>query len=99
MESEKRIETNQILKSLSIRELLINIQEDWELSSSEMARKLGISRQQYNNIINENAPISVAKAAQFAAAVKHPEKLFVAAALDDLLERNKLKYKVLLEEN
>lgn len=94
MSKSIHIDPNDIFERLTFSELLENIREDLEIKPIEMAKKLEISRQQYNNIINGNAPVSVKLAADFAKKLEHPEVLFVATAVEDLLARNELQYKV-----
>jgi plasmid maintenance system antidote protein VapI len=80
---------------LTVADMLESIRLcDLEISATEMAKKLEMSRQQYNGIVNGNIPVSVGKAAEYARKLGHPEEVFIKVAIDELLKRNELSYKV-----
>lgn len=79
---------------LSIADVLESHRECEELKRSEIATILGMTRQQYNNIVTGKDPVSVAKAAVIAKILEQPEEVFIKIALNDLLRRNDLAYEV-----
>ncbi len=65
-----------------------------EISQAELARRLGVGRQSVCDIEKGRALVSVEKAAKFAEALKHNEKVFVRLALQDQVVKAGLKLKV-----
>jgi transcriptional regulator with XRE-family HTH domain len=68
-----------------------------EISQAELARQMGISRQQMSDIEKGRRLVSVERAAKFARVLGYPVSAFVAAALEDQLRTAGLKMRVKLE--
>jgi transcriptional regulator with XRE-family HTH domain len=68
-----------------------------EISQSELARRMGISRAQLCDIEKGRRAVSVELAAQFAEALGYPVSVFVAAALEDQIRKAGLKMRVSLD--
>ena len=64
------------------------------ISQAELARRMGVGRQSVCDIEKGRALVSVDKAAKFAEALGHNEKLFVRLALQDQVVKAGLKLKV-----
>ncbi len=69
-----------------------------EISQVELARRLGVGRQSVCDIEKGRALVSVDKAARFAKALDHNEKLFVRLALQDQVAKAGLKLKVTVND-
>ncbi|MCP4614603.1 MAG: helix-turn-helix transcriptional regulator [Planctomycetes bacterium] len=65
-----------------------------EISQAELARRLGVGRQSVCDIEKGRALVSVEKAAKFAKALGHNEKVFVRLALQDQVVKAGLKLKI-----
>ena len=83
---------------LTLADTLEVIREDLEISKVAMAEKLGVSRSHYNNLVNQQEPVSVKRAKDWAQLLGQSERVFVGLAVQDLLRRNDLNYKVTLTE-
>jgi transcriptional regulator with XRE-family HTH domain len=70
--------------------------EGW--TKREMAKKLGVSEQYYNDFTHGKKPVSAKKAQQWAVKLGYGEKAFIKLALDDTLKRFDLNYTVELKE-
>jgi transcriptional regulator with XRE-family HTH domain len=68
-----------------------------EISQAELARQMGISRQQMSDIEKGRRLVSVERAAKFASVLGYPVSPFVAAALEDQLRTAGLRMRVKLE--
>jgi transcriptional regulator with XRE-family HTH domain len=79
---------------LSIGDLLWSIREGEELSMTDFAEQLGISRSHLNDIEKGRKPVSPQKAAEYAKLLGYSEQQFVRLALQDMLNRNDLDYTV-----
>ncbi len=64
------------------------------ISQAELARRLGVGRQSVCDIEKGRALVSVEKAAKFAEALEHNEKLFIRLALQDQVVKAGLKLKI-----
>lgn len=69
-----------------------------KVSQTELAHKVGISRQQICDIENDRKPVSANRAVEIAQALGYPEHIFVQYALQDGLDRANLNYEVKLIE-
>ena len=68
-----------------------------EMSQTAFAKKLRISRSHLCDIEKGRKMVSPARAAKFAKALGHAEKMFVAIALQDIVRQDGLKFKVYVE--
>ena len=99
--SNSNIPAKDVCRRVTMASMLEVIRDDLEISKVEMASKLGLSRQHYNNIVNDSAPVSISRAVQFARALNDSEKVFIRVAIDDELARvDQPRYRVeLVEDN
>lgn len=98
----KDLESSSVIDRLTMAEMLETIRDDLGLTKVEMAKKIGITKQNYNNIVNENATVSVSRAIKFAQLLEDSEKVFVVVAIEDELaraERTEYKVDISLREN
>lgn len=72
---------------VTMASMLEVIREGLEISKVEMANKLGITRQHYNNIVNESSSVSISRAIKFARILNDSEKVFITVAIEDELAR------------
>jgi transcriptional regulator with XRE-family HTH domain len=79
---------------LTLARVLTSIRECEEISQSEFARKLKISRQLLNDIEHGRRHVNLEKAARFARALGHPESYFIKLALQALVDEAGLDLKV-----
>lgn len=86
------------LGRLTLGEALKALRLSDEISQTEFAEKLGVSRQYLCDLEAGRKPVSVAKAAEFAKALKQSKEVFITLAIQDELERYKLPYIVSLAE-
>jgi transcriptional regulator with XRE-family HTH domain len=66
-------------------ELVKSIRICDEITQTELAAKLDISKQHLSAIENGKKTVSVARAARFAEALGYPQELFVVAVIEDEL--------------
>jgi plasmid maintenance system antidote protein VapI len=71
--------------SPSFGELVKSLRLCDEISQTELAARLGISKQHLSGIESGKKAVSVARAARFAEAMGYPPELFVVAAIEDEL--------------
>lgn len=95
--SLETIDASSILPNLSLADVLESIRDDLELTKVQMSEKLGLSKAHYGNIVNGKEPVSVKRAAEWAKLLNYPEQQFVRYALQDLLDRHELNYRVEIE--
>ena len=89
------IPAEKVIRRMTMARMLETIRDDMELTKVQMAEKLGMSKQHYNNIIKEGASVSISRAIQFARALNDSEKVFIRVAIDDELARvDQPKYRV-----
>ena len=81
---------------LSFGDMIESLREADDLSQSDLARKLKISRAQLCDIENGRRIVVPKRAAQFAKAMGYSVDQFVAVALEDQLRRAGLPRKVTL---
>ena len=84
-------ETNEALEQLTggpltLPKVLLSLRLSEEISQSEFARTLGISRQQLCDIEKGRRQVNLDKAAEFAEALGYPKAHFVKLALQSLVE-------------
>lgn len=70
---------------VSFGELIRNLRISDEVSQTELAHKLGISKQHLSGIETGKKAVSPARAAKFAEALGYPVDQFVVAAIEDEL--------------
>jgi len=73
--------------------LLRAIREGEEMSQTEFAEKLGISRHNLSDIENERRGVSPRKAVEFAKKLRYSRQSFLQLALEDQLKREGIKIK------
>ena len=83
--------------ALSLGALMEAIRQGEELSQVEFAAQLGISKSHLCDIEKLRKSVSPAKAASYAKILGYSEAQFVRLALQDLVTRNGLAYRVGLE--
>ena len=79
---------------LTFSDLLIIQREDENLSQTEMAGKLSISKQKLCDLEKGRRIPSARTAVKWAKKLKLPPELCLQVALQDQLKRNKLKFKI-----
>ena len=83
---------------LTLGEFLWAIRKGEELSMTEFAEQLGISKSHLNDIEKGRKPVSPQKAAEYAEILGYSEQQFICLALQDLLNRYDLHYDVAVRE-
>ena len=79
---------------LTLGELLCSIRKSEEMSMTEFAERLDISKSHLNDIEKGRKPVSPHKAAEYSGLLGYSEQQFVRLALQDLLNRYNLGYEV-----
>lgn len=79
---------------LTLPKVLLSLRLSDEISQSEFARMLGISRQQLCDIEKGRRQVNLDKAAEFAEALGYPKAHFVKLALQSLVEDAGLNLRV-----
>ena len=74
------------------------IRECDEISQGDFSKKLGVSQSYLCDLENNRKIVSPKKAAEFARILEDSEILFVTLAIDDMLARQGLPYKIRLEK-
>lgn len=103
MSTKKSDKSMALLESISHKKLTIGnflwaIREGEELTQVELAAKLKISRQYLCDIERGRRSISPKMAANFAKVLGYSTKQFVRLALQDVLDRQGLRFRVELQE-
>lgn len=80
--------------SLTLADLLFIYREDNELTQTQMANKLGTSKQKLCDFEKGRRLPSVKMVAKWAKKLKHPQKIWVQIVLQDQLRRDNIKLKV-----
>lgn len=98
----KKSDTRKFLEKLSggpvtLCKLIEAIRLGEELSQSEFAKRLKISRSHLNDIEKGNKTVSPERAARFAKALGHSEERFVELALQSLVDDAGLRLKVAVD--
>ena len=83
---------------LTLGRAISAIRECDEISQGEFAKKLGVSQSYLCDLENDRKIVSPKKAAEFARILEDSEILFVTLAIDDMLVRQGLPYKITLEK-
>lgn len=78
---------NQKLQKINFGEFVKNIRLSDEVSQSELARKIGVTRQFLNAIELNKTPANIDLAIDIAHALGYPEFLFLEVCINDLLRR------------
>ena len=78
----------------SFGELLYQIRSQSGESMSFFASQLGISRSHLNDIEKGSKPVSAKKAAEYAKLLSFEEEEFVRLAIQDMMNRNGLRYNI-----
>jgi transcriptional regulator with XRE-family HTH domain len=68
-----------------------------EISQLALAKKLGISKAHLCDIEKSRRAVSAERAARFAEALGYPKEYFVSVAIQEQLDRAKLKLKITVE--
>jgi len=82
---------------LSMGAALAGLRDLHALTQTELARRIGMSRQHICDIEKRRRFVSPAKAAEIAKRLGHPEAYFVKLALQDIVNHDGLKYTVNVE--
>src|SRR6185437_13410749 len=85
-----------ILKS-SFGEFVRDIRECDEISQSELAKRMHVSRQFINSIEKDKANVSLDMAIKIARSLGYPYEAFVEILLNDMLKKSGIKKVVHLE--
>lgn len=83
--------------SLSLGKLLWSIRKGEELPQEKFAKKLGISKTHLCDIEKGRKFVSPKRASEFAKKLKYPIEQFVRLALQDQVNKSKLKFIVELK--
>jgi transcriptional regulator with XRE-family HTH domain len=78
-------EISRLQDQVSFGELIRSMRLCDEISQSDMARRLGISKQHLSAIENQRKAVSPVRAAKFAEVLGYPVDQFVIAAIEDEL--------------
>ncbi len=100
MTIKKSISAREVLKDVlksSFGEFVRDIRECDELSQTELARRMHVSRQFINAIEKDKANISLEMAIKIARALRYPYEAFVEIFLNDLLRKSGINKIVHLE--
>ena len=79
---------------LTLSSLILSIRQGEEMSQVEFARLLGVSRQYLCDIEHDRRSISPKAAASFAKKPGYSPQQFVRLCLQDLVNRDGLKFKI-----
>lgn len=79
---------------LSLGDFIRSLRESEEISQTDFASKLKISRANLCDIEKNRKLVSPERASRFSKILNFPEKFFVKLAIEDLLRQAKLKYQV-----
>jgi transcriptional regulator with XRE-family HTH domain len=84
--------------TLTLSKHLTEIREHSGATRLAFANKLGISTQRLANIEQGKARVLPKHAAQYAKILKESEEQFVRLALQDMIDKDELEYKVVLQD-
>ena len=79
---------------LTFSDLLLIQREDEDLTQTEMAHKLGITKQKLCDFEKGRRLPSTQMAARWAKKLKFPQEIWIQVVFQDQLRRDKLKFKV-----
>ncbi len=100
MTTKKTISAREALKNVfgsSFGEFVRDIRECDEMSQTELARRMRVSRQFINAIEKDKANVSLEMAIKIARALGYPYEAFVEILLNDMLRKSGIKKIVHLE--
>lgn len=100
MTTKKSISARKALKDVlasSFGEFVRDIRECDEISQTELAKRMQVSRQYINAIEKDKANISLEMAVKFAHTLGYPYEAFVEIFLNDMLKKSGIKKVVHLE--
>jgi transcriptional regulator with XRE-family HTH domain len=100
MTIKKTIPAREALKDIikySFGEFVKDIRECDEISQTELAKRMRVSRQFINAIERNKANVSVEMAIKIASALEYPYEAFVEICLNDMLRKSGIKKVVHLE--
>lgn len=83
-----------LLLGVMLGTFIKSLRQSEDISQSEYALKLNISRANLCDIEKNRKLVSPERAARFAKFLNFPEKLFVKLALEDVLRQSNLKYEI-----
>ncbi|AEI35833.1 helix-turn-helix domain-containing protein [Francisella salina] len=81
---------------LNLFDIVKTIRISKNITQTELATKLGISKQYICDIENNRKPITIELAKEFAKVLEQSERDFVEMTLQELLVKNNLNYCVIL---
>lgn len=98
MSTENKISAKKAIRELtghiSFGDMLLSFRQAQELTQVEMAKRLGISKQDLCNIEKCRKLVSVERAVSFAETLEIPAKIFVKYIFQDQLQKAGLKGEV-----
>lgn len=89
---------NLVQEKLSVANLIKTLRESEGMSQIDFAKVLNVTRQRLCDIEHARSRISPRMAAEFAKKLGYSESQFVRLALQDILVRDHLNYKIELEK-
>jgi len=100
MTTKKTMSAREVLKDIlnySFGEFVRDIRECDELSQTELAKRMRVSRQFINAVEKDKANVSLEMAIKIARALGYPYEAFVEICLNDMLRKSGIKKVVHLE--
>jgi transcriptional regulator with XRE-family HTH domain len=100
MTTKKTISAREALKDIlksSFSEFVRDIRECDEISQTELAKRMRVSRQFINAVENDKANVSLEMAIKIARALGYPYEAFIEVFLNDMLRKSGIKKIVHLE--
>ncbi len=79
---------------MTLGDFIKSLRESDEISQTEFALRLKISRANLCDIEKNRKLVSPERAARFAKVLGYPEVLFVKLSLEDILRQSNLKYQI-----
>lgn len=86
-----------LIGKLTFGNMLQSIRECDEVSSADFAKKLGISKSHLCDIEQDRKSVSPERAARFAKILGYSQEQFVRLSLQGLVDKGRLRLKVLVE--
>src|SRR5476651_1720933 len=100
MTTKKSVSAREALKGIlksSFGELVRDIRECDEISQTELAKRMRVSRQFINAVEKDKAKVSLEMVIKIATALGYPYEAFVEIFLNDMLRKSGIKKVVHLE--
>jgi transcriptional regulator with XRE-family HTH domain len=100
MPAKKSIPAREALKNIlksTFGDFIKDIRESDEISQTELAKRMHVSRQFVNAVEKNKANVSLEMAIKFATALGYPYEAFVEIFLNDMLRKSGIKKVVHLE--